>query len=140
MEIEFLILADSVQAVSGKLYMLGGGWNRRTSASFPSPATMGIAIGLLVPWDETNQTHRVTISILDEDGTQAVPQINGDVEVGRPPGLRAGTEQRSLLAINASFPLPRPGRYEVIVEAPLGAQKRVAFDAVVGGSGTVQVQ
>lgn len=138
MEIEFLILADSVQAVNGKLYMLGGAWDRWTSGAFPTPVQFGIAVGLIVPWDETNQRHGVSISIVDEDGSQIVPPISGEIEVGRPPGLREGISQRSLMAINAGFPLPRPGRYEIIATAPDGAEKRVAFDAVVSGQGSVR--
>ncbi len=139
MEVEFLILADSVQAVDGKLYMLGGAWDRWTSAAFPSPIQMGIAVGLLVPWDETNEKHPVTISVVDEDGKEAIPPISAEMEVGRPPGVRPATTQRSLRAINASFPLPRPSRYQVVVTAP-GTEKRVTFDAVVGGKGTVRLQ
>ena len=30
MEVDWLILADSAQVTGGKLYMLGGGWDRLT--------------------------------------------------------------------------------------------------------------
>ncbi len=139
MDIEFLILADSVQAVQGKLYMLGGGWDQWTSPSYPIPIQIGIAVGLLVPWDETNQKHNVTIVIQDADGKGVVPPIAGQIEVGRPPGLRAGVTQRSLMAINAGFPLPGPGRYEISVSTPEGGERRVAFEALVASQGQIRL-
>lgn len=140
MDIEFLIIADAVEAVNGKLYMIGGGWDRWTSRTFPCPMHLGIAIGLLVPWDETNQRHHISVSIVDADGKQIVPEIGADVEVGRPPGMTLGSAQRAVLAINAGFPLPNPGRYEVRVAAPNEVEKKVTFDAVLAGQGTLQIQ
>ena len=140
MEIEFLIVADSAQAVNNKLYLLGGGWDRWTSAAYPCPIQMGIAVGLKVPWDETNERHRVSVSVIDADGQGVVPPIIGEVEVGRPPGIRPGVSQRALLAINAGFPIPRPGSYEVVVGIPGGTEERVQFEAVVGGQGTIRLQ
>ena len=48
-----LMLADSAQAVEGKLYILGGGW----SLVGPEPTPMAIALKIEVPWDETNRRH-----------------------------------------------------------------------------------
>lgn len=140
MEIDFLILADAVEATNGKLYMLGGGWDRWSSPAYPAPIRMGIAVGLLIPWDETNQRHRIGITIEDSDGSQVLPPISGDVEVGRLPGLRPGITQRAMMAINAGFPLPRPARYEVVLALPNGLERRVAFEGVLSGEGQVQVQ
>jgi len=140
MEIEFLIIADAVDGVNGKLYVMGGAWDRWTSRTYPSPIRLGIAVGLLVPWDETNEKQSVRLSIVDADGKPVVPDIDGEIEVGRPPGLTPGTTQRALLTINAGFPMPKPGRYEVSVTVPAGAEKRVAFDAVLPAGGTLQIQ
>ena len=140
MDIEFLIIADAVEAVKGKLYMIGGGWDRWTSHSYPSPIRLGIAIGLLVPWDETNEKHPIKISIVDADGKAVVPEIGTAVEVGRPPGMTPGSAQRAMLAINVGFPLANPGRYEVCLVAPNDVQKKVTFDAVLAGQGTLQIQ
>jgi len=140
MDIEFLIIADAVEAANGKLYMIGGAWDRWTSRTYPSPIHLGIAIGLLVPWDETNQRHRISVSVGDADGNRIVPEMGAEVEVGRPPGMRPGSPQRAVLAINAGFPLPNPGRYEVCVAAPNDIEKKVTFDAVLAGQGTLQIQ
>src|SRR5437870_630823 len=58
-----MLLADSVQAVGGKLYILGGGW----SITGP-PTPSGIAILIEVPWDQTNRKHPWKPELLDSDG------------------------------------------------------------------------
>ena len=141
MEIEFLIMADATEAVNNKLYMMGGGWDRWHSPSYPAPIRLGIAVGLLVPWDETNEKHPVRLAIVDADGKPIVPDIGAQVEVGRPPGITAGSTQRALLAINAGFPIPKPGRYEVrVVAGQDGMERRVTFEAVLAGGAPVQIQ
>ena len=67
MEIDFLILADTVEAVNGKLYMMGGGWNQLTIPQFPAPIRLGIALGLLVPSDNAGQKHQLQLTISDLD-------------------------------------------------------------------------
>lgn len=109
-----LLLADSAQAVSGKLYILGGGW----SVIGPDPSPMAIAMMIEVPWDQTNMQHTWKLALFDDDGQPVmVPTPTGDrpvefpatVEVGRPPGLKPGTSLAIPMAINFG-PLPlRPG-------------------------------
>ena len=55
-----MLLADFVQAVQGKLYVLGGGW----SVTGPGAVQMGIAVKIEVPWDQANLQHafRLTLS------------------------------------------------------------------------------
>ncbi len=127
MEVEFLILADAVEAVGGKLYMLGGAWDRYNSSSFPAHARIGIAVGFSVDWNETNQRRDVIITLMDEDGKEVVPPIKGQFEVGRPPGITPGSRQRALLAINGAFQLPKPGGYQVRLVAG-SLEKTVAFE------------
>jgi hypothetical protein len=112
-----MLLADSAQAVNGKLYILGGGW----SMTGPAPTPSALAIKFEVPWEAANRKHKVRIELLDSDGQSVLvpgpesPQpmlVTADLEVGRPPGLAQGTPLDSPFAINIG-PLPlRPGRYE----------------------------
>jgi hypothetical protein len=106
------LLADSAQAVGGKLYILGGGW----SVTGPDPAPSAIAVKIDVPWDHTNQSHRLELKLLDQDGNSVeVPTDDGsqplviahDFEVGRPPGLPPGTPLDYPVAINLP-PIPYP--------------------------------
>jgi hypothetical protein len=101
-----LLLADSAQAVDGKLYVLGGGW----SITGPEPTAMAIALKLEVPWDQANRRHVWRLELLDQDGDPveapgpdgdpAPVEITGEFELGRPAGLKPGTPLDLPLAIN----------------------------------------
>jgi hypothetical protein len=108
-----MMLADSAQAVDGKLYILGGGW----SVTGPDPAPSALAIKIEVPWVEANIQHQLVISLLDADeqpvriGDQVV-ELKGGFEVGRPPGVPVGTPLDATLAISIGpIPLERGKRY-----------------------------
>ncbi len=113
-----LMLADSAQALDNKLYILGGGW----SVTGPDPTPSALAVNIKVPWDRANEQHHMVLELLDDDGNAVeIPtpaggqpmRIESDFEVGRPPGLRAGTPIDFALAINLPpLPIPPGGRYE----------------------------
>src|SRR5262249_54509042 len=48
--VEFFILADYAEAVNGKLYMMGGGWDQSFVKDFSQPVSFSFAIGIQVPW------------------------------------------------------------------------------------------
>lgn len=108
-----IMLADSAQEVAGKLYVLGGGW----SITGPQMPPSALVVKIDVPWDQANMAHHWRFELLDEDGEPVrVPdspetiRVEGDFEVGRPPGLPPGTPIDVPLAINLG-PLPlEPGR------------------------------
>jgi hypothetical protein len=131
-EIDFLILADAAQVADGKLYLLGGGWDRLAVQGLPAMQMAGIAVGVLVPWAETNTPRSLTLTVEDEDGSTVVPPLTVRVEVGRPPGLPAGAEQRVMVALNAQLALPRLGGYVITAALEGGAQRRLRFGVVPG--------
>src|SRR4051812_24732126 len=100
-----MLLADSAQVAEGKLYLLGGGWDR-TLPGHPS----AVAVHVRVSWDLTNRQHHLRLELLDHDGQlvegpapdgQPVPvRIEGDFEVGRPPGTPQGMDIGIPLAFN----------------------------------------
>lgn len=114
-----LLLADSAQAVLGKLYILGGGW----SVTGPDAAVMALAVKIEVPWDRGNDRHHWSLELLDADGQPVeLPgppngehqpvRLEGDFEPGRPPGLKPGTPLDVAMAFNfGPMPLPADGRY-----------------------------
>jgi hypothetical protein len=112
-----MMLADYAQAVNGKLYIVGGGWNILYVAS-----PTAVAIQMHVSWDLTNARHTWRLELLDSDGAAVVVPgpveeqavaLEGDFEVGRPPGAPLGSEQGVVLAINlAPLPLTAGARYE----------------------------
>lgn len=126
-DIEFLILADLAEVVNNKLYMMGGGWNHiqrpaSVGGAGPPPSVFSVAISVLVGWNETNQKHNLRLTIEDGDATQCLAEMKADFEVGRPPGIPPGSDQRALLAISASVTFPSPGVYRVL--AAMGERSR----------------
>jgi hypothetical protein len=90
-----LLLADFAQVLNGKLYIMGGGW----SMTGPQPSLSAIALKIEVPWNQTNQKHNLKLELIDSDyRAVTVPTpvgnspvvIDGEFEVGRPAGLKAG--------------------------------------------------
>jgi hypothetical protein len=130
-----MLLADAAQAVEGKLYVLGGGW----SVTGPDPSPMALALKFEVPWDRANERHHWELQLVDADGakvlipTDAGDQevvVSGEIEVGRPPGLMAGTPLDVPAAINfGPLPLP-PGRryvWQLRVNGDMREEWQVAF-------------
>ena len=133
--IEWLILADAAQVVSNKLYVMGGGWDRYTSKrGFPAQIQFAVAVSLKVPWHQTNKKHNFELEIATEDG-QTIKRIDGQFEVGRPPGIQAGTDQRVQLALNGNLKVEKPGIFALIGRVTGQEGARTAFTVLDGSSG-----
>ena len=112
------MLADHAQAAEGKLNIIGAGW----SVSGPGPTPFAIAILFEVPWDRANEEHHFKLELVDSDGQEVIVPtpdgegplvIDGQFEVGRPPGVKRGTPLSFPLALNLGpQPLAPGGRYE----------------------------
>jgi hypothetical protein len=128
--IHALMLADSAQAVDGKLFILGGAWNMLRFPEFPASLMVGIAVAIDVDWNETNRRHHLDIHFEDADGNEMEPRIGADFEAGRPPGAIAGAELRIVLAVNGPVTIPGPGSYAAV--AMIGGEElaRSRFQAV----------
>jgi hypothetical protein len=116
-----MLLCDAAQEVGGKLYVLGGGW----SVTGPGPFQCALALKIEVPWDRANQRHQLSIRLVDDDGASvAVPGpegpaevgIQGDFEVGRPPGLTPGVPLDTPMVVSLPPLALPPGRYTWVVE------------------------
>jgi hypothetical protein len=113
-----LLLADAVQAVGGKLFVLGGGWSfMRGHVPF------GIAVKIDVPWNEALMPHEFKLELVDADGGTArvhlpdreaieFPTFDGKIEPSIPPGLPPGTPVDHVFALNFGPTPLSPGRYE----------------------------
>ncbi len=114
-----IILCDAAQAdpATGKMHMLGAGW---TITGTPTPPH-AVALMIQVPWDRAHEKLAVRIELLDDDGKaiQVGPETasqaiagEGELEVGRPPGIKHGSPLSAVFALNVgSLPL-EPGRYQ----------------------------
>ena len=127
-EIDFVILSDYAQAVDGKLNLIGGGWNLHHAREYPSNLLLGLGIGVLVPWSETNREHELHFEIRKSEGAM-VMKGQGKYNVGRDVATPVGMTQRVTLGISAPLQLQEEGTYEIIVTTT-GKEKRVTFEAL----------
>lgn len=125
--IDFLILADRAEAVNGKLYLMGGAWDQLFVNDIKQPVSFSLAIGVLVPWNLTNQNHALSIHIEHEDGREIRPTLQATVNVGRPSHSVPGQWFRAILAIQGQWLLPDYGTYCVVASLSDADSKRTAF-------------
>lgn len=129
LQIDFFILADRAEAVNGKLYLMGGAWDRYFAQDLEQPLPISFALGILVPWNATNQQHSVRIRIEDLDRNQQMPfTLEAGFVAGRPPFATPGQQQRVILAV-PSVPVRflAHGAYQAVAEIVGGAERRVEF-------------
>ena len=108
-----IMLADAAQESGGKLFILGGGW----SVTGPMIPPSAIALKIDVPWDQANRPHHWRLELMTEDGDpfeiERQPlRVEGEFEVGHPPGAAPGSFIDVPIAVNfGSFPLTPGARY-----------------------------
>ena len=130
-----MMLADAAQVSEGKLNVLGGGW----SLTGPQPVPFAIAGIIDVPWNQTNTSHTFRLELIDLDGQPvivATPEgdqpllLEGNFEVGRPPGVRPGTPIPFPFAFQSGpVPLPAGSHFEwrLMVDGATHEDWRLAF-------------
>jgi hypothetical protein len=133
-----MFLCDAAESVGGKLYILGGGWSQINNPGIPT--NMALAIKLSVPWDRANEPLGVRATLLTEDGQPVILgpgpiRLEGEVEVGRPPGLKRGTPLDFNFVLNFPGIALGPGGYvwELEIDDELMARAPVR---VFGGAGS----
>jgi hypothetical protein len=116
MRLDFLTLADKAEAINGKLYMMGGGVGGIGLIQLPGPAAVDVAIGLMVDYAETSDTHQLQLSLETADNTPVIGPITIPFATGRPPGLPAGEAVRFIAVLQGPFPIPGEGRYHWVAQ------------------------
>jgi hypothetical protein len=114
--IGFLLLADHSEAVNGKLYLNGGGWNVLRLPELPHEWSFHIGLGIDVAWHETNDPHELIVTIQDPDGIELGEGLAASFETGRPPGMPAGQEQRLVMSIGATANFEASGPHAAVVQ------------------------
>jgi hypothetical protein len=125
-------LADSAEAVNGKLYVLGAGWDQLVVSSLPA-VQQRVALGVLlqVGWNDTDVEHDVTLRLETEDGAPvllarnvpgappgtAVAAIGHRFTAGRSALVRAGDAQTLPVTFTINdLLLERVGGYSWVIE------------------------
>jgi hypothetical protein len=133
MKIEYALLADAAQAVGGKIFVLGGGWNLFRAASYPAPVQLAVAIGLGMTSNEVGVKYPLNVVIADEAGVPVIPEMKGQVETGQPAAdVPKTTSVKIPVAININLSLPHPGTYGIIVTAG-SSSTQLSFEAIFAG-------
>ena len=125
--IDYLLVADYAEVINGKAYIIGGGWDRYAPSQYPASMRIGIAIGVRVPYLESNTRHQVTVVLSDGDGKELF-KLDGDLETGRPPGSR-GESSLVPLAVNGQAQIEKPQLLELMAKVNNGPAKRVSIRA-----------
>jgi hypothetical protein len=112
----FLILADHSEALNGKVYAMGAGWNVLRFPQLPQQWAFGLALGIDVPWDMTNRRHALTMHLEDPDGELLGDEFSLEFEAGRPPGSIPGSDQRIVLSLRTQAEFATGGPHAVVVK------------------------
>lgn len=138
-----LVLCDHAEAVNGKLYINGGGWNLLFAPDVPVNFTLAVLVE--VPWDQTNVRHTLVAELLTADGDPVKIEDNairleGGFEIGRPPGLKAGMTLNAPMALAIQGIALAAGGYEwrLFVDAEQVARKPFRVMLPPGMSGPLQ--
>ena len=115
MELGFLILADASEAINGKVYALGAGWNELRLPSLPQEYGFGISLAVDVPWSETNRRHSLALHIQGPDGEIVGDEFSMEFEAGRPPGSAEGADQRIVVSLETHLTFSATGPHAVVV-------------------------
>ena len=129
-ELDFLQLADHAEVLNGKLYMMGGAWDRLHISDINTPVALSIVIGVLVPWSLTNEPHQLQIRIEDEDGSQIHPDGQATLNMGRPVTATKGQCFRAMTVLGLQLALPKFGAFRVIASVAGQSEKQATFYAV----------
>ena len=128
-DIEYLLLADAVQVIDGKIHVTGGGFDTMLVPAVPQTAQLAIACGVLIPWDEAEKEHTLSVSVATADGRPLAPPHRQTFRTGRTAGLLPGASVHVPFAITWQLTFPDYGRYAVsaTVDARRDAERRLEF-------------
>ena len=114
-----MLLCDWADALNGKLYIGGGGWDRVFKVQ---PLGCSVAVMLSVPWHATNEKHVFRLTLQTEDGVVVKDaqenrfEIVGEFETGRPAGTKPGSPIRTPLTFRVQQLDLAVGGYAFVLE------------------------
>jgi hypothetical protein len=130
-----MLLCDWAQEINGKLYIMGAGWSR---VVLRQPLDCALAVKIDVPWDRTNDQHKIRASLVTEDGSPVIVEgnpvmIEGAFETGRPAGLKPGSTIDASLALRFGGFMLDAGRYVFKFNVNGKDEAEVPFDVIREG-------
>jgi hypothetical protein len=133
MELTTAMLADAAQVTGGKLYVLGGQWDRLMVSGFPAAhPSMTLVLVIRVEYTEAPETFELTAE-LTLDGQALEARAAGQLATGHAPGQAAGAPSFVPLAIAfGNLVFNEPGRYEWVITADDSELGRVPLEVLAG--------
>jgi hypothetical protein len=132
MRLTSAMLADAAQVQSGKLFILGGGFDTITVRSLPAVhRSISLAMVAEVEPDERQRDLELLIRLIDEDGTALGVEAKGRLRVGAPPNLPPGSP--SIVPIVSPFhniTFPEAKGYTFVVSLNDNELARIGFRVV----------
>lgn len=127
--IDVALLADSVQAVRGKLYVLGGGWDTLWVRGFPARhPSLAIGLRLRIPTSWHSDNVSLSVDLQDADGGPLLPRpLTQLISMSRNEDTRATDVGlvRSFTFNNLSF--AREGSYSFVISVDEDPVSRLRF-------------
>jgi hypothetical protein len=140
MRLSTFLVADHAEAVGGKLYVTGGCWNSLAVPQLPAQHShLTVAAALHLPWKATNQPHMLDLDLIDGDGQSRLSEpVQGELEAGRPPGMRVGDEVLIVITFNFDgVKFETPGVHEFVLKLDGAELGRIGFKVLVAGQATL---
>jgi uncharacterized protein DUF6941 len=134
MELTTAMLADGAQqAQNGKLYILGGQWDRLSVPSFPAlHPTLALVLVLRIEYSEALDQHRLEVE-LTLDGESMDVKATAQFVTGHAPGVSRGTPSFMPIALTFNnLKFGTPGRYEWVIQADADVIGRVPIEVTQG--------
>jgi hypothetical protein len=120
LRLDWAILANAAEVGPNNLsYVLGAGWDTSWRAEYPNIFIGSLLLRLMLNRTEVPRPHSFEIQILDEDGNQVAPPIQGNAQAILPVDYPKGWELPLTVAIGINgLPIPKAGFYsfEILVD------------------------
>ncbi len=129
------MLADGAQQVvpGGKLYILGGQWDRLMVPNFPAQhPTMAVVLVIKVEYTEALDRHHLEVQLMLDGQPQNVGAV-GDMITGHAPGQARGAPTFVPMALTFNnLVFEGPGRYEWVITVDGNELGRLPIEVVPG--------
>lgn len=125
--IDFMFVADRAEAFTGKLYIMGGCWERIQVPGLPALHSMGVAVRVVIPAGDSTPEHTVAFAI--EGPGEPTLTLNG-VGIRRPAGPADAREQ-AIVAAPFSATFTEAGRHILTATLNGADRKEWAFEVAV---------
>lgn len=127
------MLADAAHNVGGKLYILGGQWDRLSAAALPvQHPTLSVVLVIRLEYSEAPRTYELSVELTLDGRSQGIKAV-GQFAVGHGPGQVPGAPQFVPLAIpfnNLTF--KTEGRYEWVITVAENELGRIPLEVTHG--------